>query len=412
MAVLKEELEATTQAQLRKEAEAQIPKAWRARERVREDGSREIVSRPYSDADGVTEESLLRDHGYDPEHYMLPNGWKQSSWTAYRPEAYRKVSEGEDDLDAFTFTAVAYKFDVVERTSSKSDIEGLLRMIEGLPVITTLGSRNFSGGAFVHALGDPQLYKLESPVEETAQRVIDHIDMGVESYMDMGPHRPGHVHIAWLGDCIEGVVSQGGKNRWRTTGTLTEQVRVLQRLMMYAIKAYAPHCEKLTVASVPGNHDEASSRDLQTRMDDSWAVQALVSVEDAIAFSESDAFRHVECYVPGPDQQSVVQELGGAIVCQVHGHQFRIGKEYQWWQGQTFGGQPEGRATILLHGHQHHFTVEEQGQRIRIGAPALETESTWWKHKTGTPGNPGSLLLTINGGRIQYMERLTTKGDE
>lgn len=216
-----------------------------------------------------------------------------------------------------------------------------------------------------------------------------------------------HLHIAWLGDCIEGVNSQGGKLRWRTTLTLTEQVRVLQRYMMYAIEVLAPHAKRLTVSSIPGNHDEANGRDLQTRMDDSWAVQALVSVEDAITFSRREDLKHVECYVPGPDQQGVTLEVGGMTVASVHGHQFRsTAKAFDWWKGQHFGGQDEGQADLLLHGHFHHWETEEQGKRLRVCVPAMEAESVWWKHRTGTPGNPGSLLLRIRRGRVDRIDRL------
>jgi predicted phosphodiesterase len=184
---------------------------------------------------------------------------------------------------------------------------------------------------------------------------------------------------------------------WRTSGTLTEQVRLLRRIMLYAIDAYAPHCRRLTVVSVPGNHDEAMRLPVNTRSDDSWAIDALVAISDAIELNP-EKYGHVECYVPGNDEQDVTMELGGLVTTHIHGHQYRIGKEWEWWKGQAFGGQQAGLAKLLLYGHQHHFQIDAKGDRLRVCVPALESESTWWVHKTGEVGAPGGLVFSIIDG--------------
>ena len=409
---LADDLLATTQVELRKKAEQQIPKAWRASERRNDDGSSDVTSQAYEGSYEASEASLLADHGYDPETHMILGGWRQSSWTAYKPKEYRRLTEdgdADEDLEAFTFTAKAFKFKVVERPQGarSSDVEDLIRALDSRVPAAPAPERlaNAAQGGVILAIGDTQIGKMENPLEGLSDRFTTVVDDAAYRLKMRGPVK--HLHIAWLGDCIEGANSQGGKLRWRTTLTIVDQVRVLQRYMMYAIEALAPHAERLTVSSIPGNHDEAFSRDLATRSDDSWAIQALVSVEDAIKFSRREDMAHVECYVPGPDQQGVTIDVAGLRVAQVHGHQFRVGREYTWWQGQTFGGQDEGSADLLLHGHQHHFTVEEQGKRTRIGVPAMEAESVWYKQSTGTGGNPGSLLLTVEEGRVATIDRLS-----
>lgn len=405
-----DDLTATRQAEAQKQAEARIPKAWRAGEKRNDDGTTDVTSRPYDDAQDVEERQLLEDHGYDPDRHIIVGGWRTSSWTAYKPKEYRRNTEDGDtdeDLGAFTFTARAYKFKVQARPQGETagDVEALVKALDKWKPPARPKRPTVDTSAYVYAVGDTQIGKLESPTAELVALFKAHVDQAASEYRALRD-RPAHVHIAWTGDCIEGVNSQGGKNRWRTVLTMTEQVRILQRLMIYAVKAFAPHCDRLTVVSVPGNHDEAFSRDLGTRSDDSWAVQALVSVQDALELSENPALQAVECYVPGPDQHGVTLEVGGAVIAHVHGHQFRARKEYEWWQGQAFGGQDEGQATVLLHGHQHHYQIEEEGHRVRICTPAMEKESVWWKHLKGTPGSPGSLIIHIEDGRPTTVRRL------
>jgi predicted phosphodiesterase len=334
-----------------------------------------------------THDNLLQDRGYNPAEWRITS-LTDSEWDV-------QTKAGPDTFYAFKFTAVPRGADEAEAP----DISELLAIVneprarDAWPVHEAISPN----AAWIHALGDLQLFKMDGDgVEGTLRRVLASIDEGVTQYRD-ALMRPSHVHIAWLGDCIEGFVSQGGKNAWRTNGTITEQVRLLRRIMLYAIDTYAPYCQRLTVVSVPGNHDEAMRHPVNTRSDDSWAVDALVAVSDAIALNP-DKYGHVECYVPGNDEQDVTLEVGGKIVTHLHGHQFRIGREWQWWQGQAFGGQQAGLAKMMLYGHQHHFQIDSKGDRLRVCVPALESESTWWKHKTGEVGAPGGLVFTIIDG--------------
>ena len=61
----------------------------------------------------------------------------------------------------------------------------------------------------------------------------------------------GPILISWVGDCIEGMVSQGGKNARRTELTTTQQVKLLRKLMFETIKAFAPLTNDIQVVSVP-----------------------------------------------------------------------------------------------------------------------------------------------------------------
>ena len=380
------------------------PKAWRAG-RTTQDGVTTVTTEPMADGPDRTHAELLREHGFDPARYRIVGPVRSTRWTAYLPKEYRKPSASTDTPEeAFTFQAKASRFQVVERPEGELSIDELIAAVEAFGSGERSGAVNAAnGGAHVIALGDLQIGKAENPTEDLLTRTLELIHRAA-------PEIPvPHIHLALLGDCIEGWNSQGGRLRWRTTLTMTEQVRILRRLILKMVEILAPLCDRLTVVSVPGNHDEAGTRDLDTRVDDSWAVEALSMVADALEFNP--AFSHVECYVPGPDEQGVVLEVGGTIVAHVHGHTIRPGKHFEWWAGQAFGGQDIGQAALLLQGHMHHFQVSEDGQRKWICAPAVEKASKWWEHKTGTGGTPGILSFDLLDGQVSNLTKHEPRGD-
>lgn len=376
---LTEELLRTKQATELKFIEASIPKGWRASSRKTGDVITETTE-PLPEGSKVTHESLLRMRNYDPNEWRIVGNVRDSSWDVQLKGGIKS-----------TFSA--YKFEVAERVITADNLDDLIKSIGKRKAPKTLPE--LSPGTFVYLAGDYQLGKSDGDgIEGTLARIYASAEAAVAIYKAQGSGRPEHVHIAWLGDCIEGNVSQGGKNMWRTRQTVTEQVRVLRRIMLYVIDLFAPHAKRVTVVSVPGNHDEAMRLPVATRSDDSWAVDSLIAVSDALELNPA-AYGHVECYVPGVDEQDVTMELDGLVVTHIHGHQYRPGKQWDWWKGQMFGGQPAGQSKLLLQGHMHHYSLDTKGDRMWICVPAFEQESTWWKHRTGETGSPGGLVFTI-----------------
>jgi hypothetical protein len=73
------------------------------------------------------------------------------------------------------------------------------------------------------------------------------------------------IYLAHLGDCIEGMVSQGGANTWRTTLTTTEQVRLYRRLLIEQVKAFAgPHRPSSSSAPSPATTTKHTGRSTPT----------------------------------------------------------------------------------------------------------------------------------------------------
>lgn len=443
MTSLSEQLLATRQARLSKTVEEAAPKAWRAGKKT-VDGQTTVTTKPYEADQSPEHTKLLEDNGYDPERFKIVGPVRQTSWTAYIPGANR------DESGDFTFQAKAYRFQVIERLEGELSIDELIDVVnyrhtparvnlgvdcQGLetptkeslasafgssvwsvpgptPSITTVATGHGILDPtipYVVALGDTQIGKgIDSPTEELLERTMSLLERAAAPVRDQVAAtgvKFSHIHTPWLGDCIEGMNSQGGRLRWRTTLTITEQVRVLRRLMLYAIELFAPLTDRLTVVSVPGNHDQANARDLDTRMDDSWAIEALNQVSDALEYA-LERFGHVECYVPTGDEEGVTMEVGDTIVAHIHGHTFRSNQEMKWWAGQSFGGHDLGRATVLLHGHQHHWQLEEDGFRKRLCVPALEEISHWWRQRTGTGGSPGLVTFQLSNGELTNISKL------
>ena len=407
---MSEQLLQTRQAKIEKVVEEAAPKTWRAGKKT-VDGQTTVTSKPYEDGQSPEHRKLLEDNGYDPDRFKIVGPVRQTSWTAYIPEANR------DESGEYTFQAKAYRFQVVERAEGELSVDELIEVVNKRdPFRPEAGD---GGNALAHgvmdpkipyvvALGDTQIGKLENDTEELLDRVMTLLEraaLPLIRYHERTGKVFSHVHIAWLGDCIEGMNSQGGRLRLRTTLTMTEQVRLLRRLMLYTVELFAPLTARLTMLSVPGNHDEANTRDLDTRMDDSWAIDALNQVSDAIQYDE-ERFGHVELYVPGRDEQGVVMEVGNTIVGHIHGHTIRAGQHFKWWAGQALGGTDYGKATLLLQGHLHHWHFEEDGFRKWMGVSALESESIWWKQKTGTGGSPGLVTFQLWDSEMTNMSKL------
>ena len=76
----------------------------------------------------------------------------------------------------------------------------------------------------------------------------------------------------------------------------------------------------------------------------------------------------------------------------------------EWWEKQTFNNQPSSVGHILIHGHEHEFQISSRRDRLVITTPALESESTWYKHKQGALGRRGVLIFTTKAaGQFERM---------
>lgn len=330
----------------------------------------------------------------------VPDGWAvRLVEMRYDPAAWHRDVEGGS---AVTRPVWRYRFKV-EPATRTVDVDALLKRVRAARPRKAPPTRAADAprGAFVMALGDTQFGKVDGDgVEGTIGRVYDSTERAVERLKELRRrgHKPEAVYLAWLGDCIEGFVSQGGANAWRTQTTLVEQVRIVRRLMLEQIDAFRGLADRVEMPVIPGNHDEAVRfGKAVTRYDDSWAVEAGVAVADAMQLNP-EAYGHCSVVVPGRDELTLTRDVAGTITGFSHGHQARPNKMMDWWAGQAHGLQPIGEATLLFTAHLHHLRVEQGGPKTWIQVPALESESTWWRHRTGQVAPAGAVTALVGGG--------------
>ncbi|OKI45133.1 hypothetical protein [Micromonospora sp. CB01531] len=343
--------------------------------------------------DEVTEEAAvahLRAQGLDPAAWVA-TGFRSSEWT---------MANGD--------VGTSTRFTFARQGSAEAERPNLDELVAEIKTYMPSYVRPQGDHGFIVSLGDMQFGKIDGDgVEGTLARTVDCLNKAADLlYAYRERFDIGHVHIAWLGDHIEGFQSQGGANVWRTPLTLNEQIRLTRRVMLHALTTFAPLAERLTMAAVPGNHGEAvrfAGKGI-TRYDDSHDTESLIAVADAASLNP-EAFRHVEFFVPQTDELTVVLDVAGTVVAHAHGHQWRPGKHFDWWKGQAFNkASAMHQADLLLAGHLHHEHVDSDGPRTFIQPPAMESESTWWRHRKGTTGAPGLIVAVTKDGRTDIKE--------
>jgi predicted phosphodiesterase len=255
--------------------------------------------------------------------------------------------------------------------------------------------------AYVVVLADTQVGKIDGGgSEEIIKNVLHKTDLAVARLKEL--RKAGReietIYLPQLGDCIEGMNSQGGKHIWRTDLDLTSQIRVYRRLLLHMVRTFAPLAERVIVPCVPGNHDEAVrvGNSMATTYTDSFALDAASAVADALA--DHPDYKHVSFVFPKYDTLSVTLDMAGTVVGLIHGHQCR-GKAVEWWKNMAHGQQDIGEATLLLSGHYHHLKVEQSGRKTHIQMPALDGGSQWFSNTSGAEAPAGMVTLTVGEGK-------------
>ena len=385
---------AAPQAAPLSESHTSAPRGWEPGVKIQPSGAR-IVTTPQMPVAGGEAEWREAVEALGIE---VPEGWTvRLVEMRYDPAAWTREHEGED---AVTKPVWRYRFAVEPAiTRTDSDWKELSEQIKSYKPTKT--EKPTGDLAYVVVTGDLQIGKSDGDGSAgTVKRFLDGVTASVARLRELRKtgRNIGVIYLVWPGDCIEGFNSQGGRLAWRNDLTLTEQIRVIRRLMIAQVRTFAPLAEKIVLVSVPGNHDEAVriGDKLATRFDDSFAVDAAVSVADALELNP-DVFSHCSIVTVAPDELVVTLDICGTIMTVAHGHQFRK-SAMDWWAKQAHGMQDAGRATLLISGHYHHLRVEQSGAKTWLQTPALDGGSTWFRHSAGVEAPPGTLTLVVGGG--------------
>lgn len=340
------------------------------------------IQLPEGQANEGTGLAFLKEEGLNPDE------WETTSFSKSR------WGSDEKPMESVKF---GYKRKAIASPMAVP-MDDLIRAVEDYQHVEVFNDGDYG---IVVGIGDMQFGKIDGDGPEgTVRRTIEIIaKIGVEIHRLMKLYPSSHIHVVWLGDHVEGFVSQGGANVWRTQLTLNEQIRLTRRVMMKMVETVAPLASRVTMAAVPGNHGESvrfAGKGL-TRYDDSHDTESLIAVSEAVSLAP-EKFGHVEFYVPDNDELTVITEIANTIILQAHGHAHAPGKHFDWWKGQAFHNELMWRAHILMEGHLHHEENDSSGYRTFVGVPALESESTWYRHKTGEPGAPGAFIGVVRDG--------------
>lgn len=342
-----------------------------------------------------TWDDFIRDAGLDPDEVEVLEPVQVRGWDTSKREY-------DDDGRPITSIVRAHYYRLnIRRRALRVDLDELVKAAKRRETKRAQVTAS-ADAAFLVALGDLQLGKMDGDgVEGTVRRFLDTTQAAIKRYRQISKGSP--IYLAHLGDCIEGFVSQGGANTWRTTLTVTEQVRLYRRLLIEQVKAFSAVTPRLVVAGIPGNHDEAN-RPLHT-YGDSWAIDSIAAVRDALDLAGT--YDHVTLHAPARDELTLTLDVCGTVVGMAHGHQWRAGQHVNWWAKQAHGRQPIGDADLLLSGHLHHLRIEQTGSdKTYLQVPALESGSQWWKHRTGEWGQPGIVTAVVGGGSWSSLEVL------
>ena len=338
------------------------------------------------DAEAI--DQIIKDAGLDPTRVMCTDHPRVSTWDV--PGHGRQW---------------AYKLKLAPRSKSRADVAAIMAGIEpSAPQVRKRGSH----WATVQ-IGDVHIGKSAEAgggTESILARYRQMLDNALDELNLCDPAGIEGVHVAFVGDMIEGVVSQGGRNIALMDLTLTEQITVATRLTVQTIRTFADAGYRVKVSAIGGNHGDTQRVQGQA-LGDNHDVGIAVAACDLLA--ELPQYGDVvDLVVPPRDQSYMTFPVGDTTFVAVHGHQLSgsgpQAKVEKWWAGQCLSATPASAGQVLMAGHFHTFShLNIAVGKTAIYSPSMETMSKWYHEKTGATSDRGAAFYLTSGGRVSHV---------
>jgi hypothetical protein len=327
--------------------------------------------------------------GFDPDEFEIIEPVHVRTWST-------QTSEGVQQM-------YYYKADIRSRKHIENDVD-YDKLVSEIKKVKKPARKvkTKENGSMVVCLSDWQMGKrdgdgTEGIVKRVTQMIPDVIDRAKELRKSGNPI--DKLYVFGLGDIVEGCGEHYAMQNFQVEIDQRRQEMVARRLLVEALKKWAPHFDKVIVAAIPGNHGEnrKNGKAFTTFGDN---IDVSVFDQAAEILSENKAFNHVSFVIPN-NELWLTLDIDGVILGIAHGHQFRTGGRYShqkavaWLSGQAFGKTDMGDVDILLSGHFHHLFVINEGQRTLMQAPSVDGGSDWFENISGKNSFSGTLTFTI-----------------
>lgn len=258
-------------------------------------------------------------------------------------------------------------------------------------------------GALIVSAADFQTGKVGSRggTIQLVQRVVDVLDQWREEL----PHYETIV-LADLGDVIEGF-SNAVQQQQTNDLSLTDQIRVAQRVLLEVLLVLAGKCDKLIYVSVPSNHCSVrtgmGSKNRANAPDDDYGL--LIQENIRMALELHPDLKHVEFRAPEKWEEAVTVVLpDGTGVGFTHGDLAGSPAKLDTWFARMSHAHRGGLhdAHILLHGHYHTPSLSMSGDcRWIVGAPSLDNGSDWFSNRSGRIAPSAMMTFEARSGKVE-----------
>jgi len=332
-------------------------------------------------------DNILKQWGFDPEHYEIDGVVKASSWNT-------QLKGG------IVETFYAFKGIVRKKNPLKDEyVAELFKEVGKKPKLKV--KKRGGDTAFMFMLADWQLGKSDLGVESTVKRLELGLTSAVKRIKDLRKSgvKIKSVYLVGMGDLTENCHGFYDSQPHNIELSLKEQYHLARKLIMRCVDTFLPLVDDIVLAGVPGNHGEMSRSGkgnvTTSRLDNSDTMHLEICGE---IMAQNPRYKKVKVDVATDFHQ--VLDIYGQKVAFTHGHMTGGGgdpttKILNWWKGQMFGFLPPGESNILISAHYHHFRSLQQGDRTWFQCPAID-KSLDFTARTGLWAHPGVLTLTIS----------------